>query len=64
MGSISTSGDSGKARLNVEVTGSKAKGTMSIVAEKTMGQWAINRETLKLDGDDKLMDIEAQPSGQ
>jgi hypothetical protein len=64
MGSIHTVNDDGEASLNFAVSGSKAKGRVYIVAEKSMGQWAIRREALSLDGADKLIDIGTQPPGE
>jgi Cytochrome oxidase complex assembly protein 1 len=69
IGSISTTNDSGEAHLNFAVTGSKAKGRVFIVAEKSMDRWVVRREALKLDGDDKLIDIGLidtgdQPAGE
>jgi hypothetical protein len=56
-GSISISGDTGKATLSFSASGPKAGGQVSLVAEKKDGVWSLKALTLKVDGRDGVIDL-------
>lgn len=45
-GSLSTSGDSGEASLNIPVSGSSDRGTLYVVAYKSDGKWRFTQMEL------------------
>ena len=57
MGSISTSGATGRAALNFSATGPKATGRVFLEAIKKDGVWSLTRLTLKVDGRDDVIDL-------
>jgi hypothetical protein len=56
-GKIEVSGPSGKAALSFGVGGSKTKGTVYLLASKTLGTWKINRIELKVQGQRSRIDL-------
>ena len=56
-GSIEIKGSSGSATLNFSATGPKAAGTVVLEAIKKDDVWSLTRLTLKLDGQDKTIDL-------
>jgi hypothetical protein len=61
-GSINVSGGSGQADLSISVEGSKAKGTIYVVAKKTEGEWVYQNLALRVEGSEKRIDL-LRPSG-
>ena len=61
MGIVSLSGPSGRAQLSIPVEGSKAKGTIFILATKEMGQWRFDRIELEVEGRDERIDLGSSP---
>ena len=63
-GNISTSGPAGRADLSIPVSGPKGKGTLYVVATKSVGEWKLNRlileESAKLDRVNLLQSQAAQ----
>jgi hypothetical protein len=57
FGKISVSGESGTAELNFSAAGTKAKGTVFVDAVKEGSAWTITRLTLKVDGQDSVIDL-------
>jgi hypothetical protein len=58
MGSLESSGPTGKADIAMPVEGSKNKGTIYIKAEKQAGQWHTKVLQLAVDGQDQRIDLE------
>jgi Cytochrome oxidase complex assembly protein 1 len=56
-GRIEVSGPSGKAALSFGVEGSKTKGTVYLLASKTLGTWRINRIELNVQGRRSRIDL-------
>jgi hypothetical protein len=56
-GSVSVSGPSGHAELAIAVEGSKAEGTLYMVATKQLGRWVIERAELELDGSEQRIEL-------
>ncbi len=56
-GRIEVSGPSGKAALSFGVEGSKTKGTVYLLASKTLGTWKINRIELEVQGQRGRIDL-------
>jgi hypothetical protein len=56
-GSISIAGASGEALLSFSATGAKAKGQVFVEAVKKEGVWSIRRMTLKVDGQDEVINL-------
>lgn len=57
-GEISTKGDdSGEAKLDFSVTGTKAKGQLHVEATKKGGVWSLRVLNLKIDGHDDVIDL-------
>jgi hypothetical protein len=61
MGIVSVSGPSGRAQLSIPVEGSKAKGTIFLLATKEMGQWRFDRIELEVEGRDGRIDLGSSP---
>jgi len=61
MGNISVSGGSGNAQLSIPVSGPRGKGTLYLVAKKSMGVWKA--QALHLAGDSYRVDL-LQGEGQ
>jgi Cytochrome oxidase complex assembly protein 1 len=57
FGAISFNGTSGTAALSFSATGTKAKGRVFVEAIKKDGVWSIRRLTLKVDGQDGVIDL-------
>jgi hypothetical protein len=57
MGSITTSGATGRAILSFSATGPKAIGRIFLEAVKKDGVWSLTRLTLKVDGRDGVIDL-------
>ena len=57
MGSISTEGAAGRATLSFSATGTKATGQVFLQAIKKDGVWSLTRLTLKVDGQDGVIDL-------
>ncbi len=62
MGIVSVSGPSGRAQLSIPVEGSKAKGTIFLLATKEMGRWRFDRIELEVEGRDERIDLGSSPS--
>ncbi len=57
QGSVSTSGDSGRAALEFSATGTKATGSVSLEAIKKDGKWSLTKLTLKVNGSNGVIDL-------
>jgi hypothetical protein len=57
LGSISTSGATGRAVLSFSATGTKATGRIFLEAIKRDGVWSLTKFTLKVDGRDSVIDL-------
>jgi hypothetical protein len=57
FGSVSFSGESGKAELSFPAAGPKAEGTVFLEAVKKAGVWSITRLTLKVNGRDGAIEL-------
>jgi hypothetical protein len=57
IGSISTSGTTGRAFLSFSVTGTKATGQVFLQAINKDGVWSVTKLTLKVDGRDTVIDL-------
>lgn len=62
MGIVSVSGPSGRAQLSIPVEGSKAKGTIFLLATKEMGRWRFDHIELEVEGRDERIDLGSSPS--
>lgn len=56
-GSISTSGNSGEAYLTLPVSGSRERGTLSVVAYKDSGGWRYTQLSLTLRSDSRSINL-------
>jgi hypothetical protein len=56
-GKISTNGATGEASLSFSVSGPKGKGTVYLAATKKDGAWSLGGLKLKMDGQDRLIDL-------
>ncbi len=56
-GSISTSGETGRATLSFSVSGPKATGRVDLEATKMNGAWSLGSLKLKVDGRDGVIDL-------
>lgn len=56
-GNINVSGSSGNADLAIPVTGSRAKGTIYVVAKKSAGLWTYQTLELRVDGQEDRIDL-------
>jgi hypothetical protein len=61
-GSINVSGGSGQADLSISVEGSRAKGTIYVVARKTEGEWVYQNLALRVEDSEERIDL-LRPSG-
>jgi hypothetical protein len=59
-GSISTNPTGGRAALSFSATGTKATGSVYLEAVKKDGVWSLTRLTLKVDGQDRVIDLIGQ----
>jgi Cytochrome oxidase complex assembly protein 1 len=57
LGSVSTSGASGRATLNFSASGPKATGRVFLEATKKNGIWSLESLKLKVDGLDGVIDL-------
>src|SRR5262245_18383898 len=61
-GSINVSGGSGQADLSISVEGSKAKGTIYVVAKKSEGEWVYENLALRVENSEERIDL-LRPAG-
>jgi hypothetical protein len=57
MGSVTTSGATGRAVLSFSATGSKAVGRVFLEAIKKDGVWSLTRLTLRVEGGNAVIDL-------
>jgi Cytochrome oxidase complex assembly protein 1 len=57
MGSVTTSGATGRAVLSFSATGSKATGRVFLEAIKKEGVWSLTRLTLRVEGGNAVIDL-------
>jgi hypothetical protein len=57
MGSVTTSGATGRAVLSFSATGSKATGRVFLEAIKKDGVWSLTRLTLRVEGGNAVIDL-------
>jgi hypothetical protein len=56
-GSMNTSGPSGDADLSIPINGPKGKGTLYVVAKKSVGQWRFETLQVEVEGETKPIDL-------
>jgi hypothetical protein len=57
MGSVTTSGTTGRAVLSFSATGSKATGRVFLEGIKKDGVWSLTRLTLRVEGGNAVIDL-------
>ena len=56
-GNINTSGPAGRAVLSIPVSGPRGKGTLYLLATKSMGVWKCDALQLAVEGEAKRIDV-------
>jgi len=56
-GSVRVSGDSGEADLSIPLAGSRAKGTLHVIAHRRDGRWEFERLEVEVEGAEETIDL-------